>query len=195
MSESTNVLEDKQEIADAIHRYCRSLDRMDRELMASVFHPTGTTSYPKFEGTWMEFVDWVWEMHSAFESHSHQITNLTIGVSEDRSFAVSEAYVTATLWSAEDDSKTAALANAPDGAGGSRPQTAGTKVGVWARYLDTWSRLGGRWGIDHRQCVVDIKTESAAIGLVGAGRRDREDPSYAVLEQVPELGALMGNAH
>ena len=35
-----------------------------------------------------------------------------------------------------------------------------------------------RWRIDHRICVVDMTTEQPATGLVGAGRRDPEDPSY-----------------
>ncbi len=96
--------------------------------------------------------------------------------------------MTATLWKAASDSKTVTLADAPDGAGGVQAQTRGMKVGVWARYLDKWSRSDDGWAIDHRECVVDIKTETEAVGLVGAARRDREDPSYAVLEEIPGFG-------
>jgi hypothetical protein len=49
---------------------------------------------------------------------------------------------------------------------------------VRARYLDQWSRSDGRWAIFHRVCVVDFKTELAAVGLVGDGRRDKSDQSY-----------------
>ena len=73
MNEVASTLQARQEITEGIYRYCRSLDRMDRELMSTVFHPSGTVQYPKFQGTWMEFVDWVWDLHRAFESHSHQI--------------------------------------------------------------------------------------------------------------------------
>ena len=188
------MVQDRQEISEGIYRYCRSLDRMDRELMSTVFHPSGTVQYPKFQGTWMEFVDWVWGLHRAFESHSHQISNILIRFGEGGSSAVSESYVTATLWKPANDSPTLPLAEAPDGAGGAQAQTKGTKVGVWARYLDQWSRSDDGWAIDHRECVVDMKTETDAVGLVGTGRRDRADPSYALLEETPGLRVRMQGA-
>ena len=30
---------DRQEILDCIHRYCRAVDRADRDLLVSVYHP------------------------------------------------------------------------------------------------------------------------------------------------------------
>ena len=137
--------------------------------MSTVFHPSGTVQYPRFQGTWMEFVDWVWDLHRAFESHSHQIANVIIRFNEGGLSAVSESYVTATLWRPATDSKTVTLADAPDGAGGVQAQTRGTKVGVWARYLDKWSRADDGWAIDHRECVVDIKTRDGG----GGSRRGR----------------------
>lgn len=34
---------DRQAILDCIHRYCRGVDRMDRQLTLSVYHPVRLT--------------------------------------------------------------------------------------------------------------------------------------------------------
>jgi hypothetical protein len=158
-------LEARADIADAIYRYCRSLDRMDRDLMATVFHPAATVQYPTFEGGWQGFADFMWPRHRAFDQHSHQVSNVVVTVSADGASALSEAYVTATLWRACTDS----TADSPRG----------TSTQTLARYLDRWSLADGRWAIDHRQCVVDAVTEVTGPGLLGAGRRDGDDPSCA----------------
>ena len=32
---------DRQDILDCVHRYCRAVDRFDREMLLSVYHPPG----------------------------------------------------------------------------------------------------------------------------------------------------------
>jgi acetylornithine deacetylase/succinyl-diaminopimelate desuccinylase-like protein len=140
---------------------------MDRDLMATVFHPAATVRYPAFEGPWLRFVDWVWGLHRAFDSHSHQMANAIIRLDPDRRSAVSESYVSATFWQ-----------RGVNGAVAENVLPAGTQTEVRARYLDNWSLADACWRIDHRICVVDIKTEQPAVGLVGEGRRDFDDPSY-----------------
>ncbi|MGD0699304.1 MAG: nuclear transport factor 2 family protein [Trebonia sp.] len=168
----------RQEISEVLALYCRSIDRMDKELMAAVFQPNATVRYPKFEGAWTEFVDWMWALHRAYEIHSHQMSNVIFSPASDTSSAVTESYVSASLWTPAAGSSTTDLAAAPDAAGGAVAQTPGRQTEVRARYLDEWSLADGRWAIDHRVCIVDFKTELAAIGLVGEGRRDERDPSY-----------------
>ncbi len=57
----------------------------------------------------------------------------------------------------------------------------------WGRWLDSWSLRDGRWAIDHREAVLDchmpgIIDGSAFSDSNGAkSRRDRSDPSYALL--------------
>ena len=54
-------LEAKFAIAEVIYRYCRSLDRMDRDLADTVWHPGGTADYGvSFKGAGAEFLDRVW---------------------------------------------------------------------------------------------------------------------------------------
>lgn len=177
-AEDLRLVMDRQEISEVLARYCRSLDRMDKELMSAVFHPAATVRYGGFEGTWMQLVEWVWEKHQAFESHSHQMSNMIFSVAADGRSAVTESYVSATFWQSASGSPTVTVAVAPDGAGGAVAQTPGTQTEVRARYLDQWSRSEGRWAIDHRVCIVDFKTELTAVGLVGEGRRDESDLSY-----------------
>ena len=53
----------KQAVRDALSRYCRGLDRMDKAMAYAVWHPDGTADYEGiFEGTGHGFVDWVWEV-------------------------------------------------------------------------------------------------------------------------------------
>ena len=54
---------------------------------------------------------------------------------------------------------------------------------VWARYVDRWSRRDGRWGIDEARHLRDFDEIRDVVALSGPdrSRRDRSDPSYAVL--------------
>lgn len=149
----------KDEIRAQIYNYARGLDRMDRELATRVWHADGTANYiGTYEGTGAGFVDWVWPFHEQLTAHSHQITNVLIEV--DGGTAVSEAYVMASLHTQSVDGASTLL--------------------VRSRYADTWSKRDGRWAIDHRIAITDMRTTSVADdpGEPTEGRRDRGDPSY-----------------
>jgi hypothetical protein len=159
----------KQAIAEVIYSYCRGLDRMDRDLAVSTWHKDGTADYgPIFNGTGAGFVDWVWNAHTAFTAHSHQVTNILISVDLADDRAVSESYVTVALRTAPNE--------------GSVIDVVGR-----GRYLDRWSRRGDRWAIDHRQYVDDFQSvytmpaTDAIAASAATGRRGPDDPSYEVL--------------
>lgn len=153
---------DKLAIAEQLANYARAMDRIDHELGYAVWHPGGTARYgTMFDGTGRDFIDWVCGTHAQMIAHMHRVSNILIKVDGDS--AASEAYVHATLRFEQD---------------GVLRQ--GTALG---RYLDRWSRREGRWAIDHREYVQDIdEIVDAGPPLVGAfgGRRDRNDPSYAL---------------
>ncbi len=154
----------RQEIQDVLARYCRGLDRMDREMALSVWHADGTALYhDMYEGTGHGFIDWVWDAHTIMQRHSHQLANTLIKVDGDE--AMSESYVTVALWTE------------PDGEG--RQQ----EIISRGRYLDRWSKRHGRWAIDHREHVVDLQTiQDLQPGNVSAaGTRDASDPSFGYL--------------
>ena len=162
----------KQEILEVIHRYCRSMDRIDDDLARSVWHDDGTAHYSGiYEGTGHGFVEWVSEFHKGLVSTSHQITNTLIEVDGDT--AGSEAYVLVRLRFSRDDD--------------SRFDVCGI-----GRYLDRWSRRDGVWAVDHRvyvgdqSWIEDIPKRSGVPGAPGASKlaaaTDRSDPSYDFID-------------
>ncbi len=157
----------KQAITEVLFRYCRALDRMDRTLALSVWHPGSTADYgPLFAGSGAEFVDWVWAAHAGVAAHSHQITNVLIDVDGDR--ATSEAYVTVALRTKPEGGSIADIVDR-------------------GRYLDQWSWRKGVWAIDRRtfvedfQAVYPVALTEATDGSQATGRRGPTDPSYGVL--------------
>jgi hypothetical protein len=154
----------KQEITEVLYRYCRGMDRMDRELTSSAWHPDGTAQNgDRFFGTGEEYIDRVWPAHGAMKLHNHQTVNILIEVDLDAGLATSESYFTAVLRA--------------------EPEP-GTLVDIVSRgrYLDRLSRRDGRWALDHRQLVEELRHAvpvSADMAEVPTeSRRDREDPSY-----------------
>jgi hypothetical protein len=171
--------EAKLAITEVIYRYCRALDRMDRELADTVWHADGTADYgPTFQGSAAGLLDRLWSNHAKLLGHSHQVTNILIEVRGDR--AGSEAYVTGTLWNVSDSGDL-------------------THMVALGRYIDEWSRRDEVWAIDHRRFVYDLAYSSAPPVSAGSSedaltrlatqrdprkalaRRDRTDPSYAVI--------------
>lgn len=134
------MLIDKSEIRDVLSRYCRGLDRMDKEMAYGVWHPGATAFYDGiYEGTGRGFIDWVWQAHATMDRHSHQITNVLIEVHGDR--ATCEAYVTVVLWTLPDEY-------------GRQKELVGR-----GRYLDRFARKNGRWAIEHRTHLLDMSSE------------------------------------
>jgi hypothetical protein len=156
----------REAIRQQLHNYCRAMDRRDDELGYAVWHEDGTADYGAgvFQGSGRDFVDQVSRNHLKRTVHSHQIATVGIVVDGDR--AASEAYATVRLRTAVDDGFTEEF--------------------YAGRYLDRWSRRGGRWAIDHRIWVLDFDEADRPVvaRLPGGSRRDPDDPSYAVLRSV-----------
>jgi SnoaL-like protein len=161
----------KQAIRENMQNYCRGIDRLDRDLFTSVWHPDATVDYEGMNRcSAAEITDIFMENHRGWAFHSHQITNSTIKVTGDR--AVSETYVTAVVRSF------------PDSSGHS------VDMHYRGRYLDRWSKREGRWAIDHRHLITDILSEYDVVDQFAGelpdradtstqlARRDRDDPMY-----------------
>jgi hypothetical protein len=153
----------KQAITEVLYRYCRSLDRMDEALYATVFQPGAPLDYGEyFNGTAEEFRSWVWAAHETMQAHSHQIANVLIEVAPDGRSAVSESYVTVCLRTKPD------------------AQGAVHDVIDRGRYLDRWVRGDdGAWRISARANVSDVQQliDASASPAVTV-RRDHTDPSF-----------------
>ncbi|WP_404478648.1 nuclear transport factor 2 family protein [Novosphingobium sp. BL-52-GroH] len=155
----------KQEITEQIYRYCRAMDRMDRELGRKVWHEDGRADYGTiFQGLGSEFITYVNEYHGSIIQHSHQVSNILISVSGEA--ATSESYVTAALRFADGDRVMQATAR--------------------GRYLDNWSFRDQRWAVDLRQYVHDFddRREITEQRLPSGSYRDERDPVYALERQL-----------
>jgi short-subunit dehydrogenase len=114
-----------------------------------------------YRGSGKGVIDWICTQHLQGLYHSHQVSNVLIELAGDR--AGSESYVTASLRMMQ----------------GERLM----QVTVWGRYVDRWSRRAGRWGLDERVFLRDFDEirEVTAMARYDTARRDRTDPSYAIL--------------
>ena len=160
----------KQEITEAIYRYCRAYDRMDLAMALDVWHPGGTVAYAGlYDGPAADYFGPSWSYRATLANFSHQVTNILIDLDGDR--AASEAYVTASLQQHPGD----------DGI---------IREDLYrGRYLDRWSSRAGRWAIDHRHFIPDsftrIAFDASTIrpGFLGLARKDSSDPSYGYLRK------------
>ncbi len=124
----------KQAITEVIHRYCRGMDRMDKELTLSCWHPDGTDDHaPLYAGSAEGFIEWLWPVHAAMISTRHVVSNILIEIKGDT--AGSETYWTVYLRTPYD--------------GGVYDIIAG------GRYVDTFECVNGTWAIRHRQSLSD----------------------------------------
>ena len=71
-----NDLGDRQAIRDCLASYCRAVDRMDRELLLSCYHPDALDDHGIFVGGPEAFADWVFDLQGRMQtSTQHIITN------------------------------------------------------------------------------------------------------------------------
>jgi ketosteroid isomerase-like protein len=161
---------DRQDILDCIHRYCRAVDRFDRDLLLSVYHPDAIDDHGMFVGGPTAFADWAFGYHSLYQNLTHHsVTNHSCELAGDTAHCE-------TYWFFSGSNKD--------------PQT-GRELPPslhFGRYIDRFERRNGRWAIAARACIIEwhaalgefsMPAEAAAAGAAtGVGRRDRSDLSY-----------------
>jgi hypothetical protein len=163
-------LEARNEILDVLHRYCRAVDRTDKELLLELYHPDAIDDHGFFRGDPDEYAAWVIPMLKGYSKHhTHTLSNTLIefGPGPD------EAKVESHIWACHVPFEPA------DG-----EDVVEILVG---RFLDRFERRDGKWLIAHRLLVVDWDTTiplSSAFGdpsawpggLPPRGGRRGEDP-------------------
>ena len=169
MSTDAPTLDDliaRTEITDVIQRLARGTDRLDRELMASCYHPDGFDDHNSFRGSGDEFADWVCEVLPHFAATTHFIALPYIRLDGD--VAQVDTYCVAHHVGRPGDDGLA------------------TDMVMGLRYLDRFERRDGHWRIAKRVCAFDWNysvpfdptatfqwAEDFTVGV-----RDRTDPSY-----------------
>jgi len=133
-------LEDRRAIYHCVARCARGLDRFDRELLLSAYHPDATDDHGKFVGGPEEFADWVFAAHRKhYVSHHHALLNHLVDL--DGAVAHGETYFQFVAMNVE---------------GRAFSMTGG-------RYLDRFEKRGSDWRIAHRVCVREWAVQDAVV--------------------------------
>jgi hypothetical protein len=155
------VMLDKQQIHDVMMRYCRAVDRVDEELLRSVYHPDAVDNHGLFNGAAADFVPWcITQLRQAYTATQHFIGNELIEVEGDQAWC--EFYFVAY--------------HRYERKGEPRHMSAG------GRYVDRWERRRGEWRISERTVVVDWqrvdRVHEPDASMLTPGLRSRQDLSY-----------------
>lgn len=153
-------LSDRQAIYDCMVRYCRGMDRLDRDCISSCYHDDALDDHGNFVGHYSDFIDWSFEFHITYQVHSqHSISNHFCELDGDTAHC--ETYY--TFWG--------------------RNKTEPEYTSCVGRYTDRLEKRDGRWAIAQRICTVDSMDGEVAPQAAGADNfypisRDHNDPSY-----------------
>jgi hypothetical protein len=184
---------DRQEIEQILKLYCRAIDRVDVDLLKSIYHPEATDDHGSFSGNAHEFADYITtSMRTGIIDGIHTVTHCTIDV--DGNFATSEAYYWAyQLCPGGEDSVRAFFGDTyadAQLAAGKIEQNQDYYCG--GRYIDLFEKRAGVWKILRRKITNEwndirpnerLTTEGHVAHFNLPGRRDRQDPVY--LNTVP----------
>ena len=155
---------DRSEIMDALARYCRGVDRLDVELLNSVYHADAEDDHVVLQASGPEIGQRLVDLMSGMATSSLHYIALPM-IRLDGDFAYSETYWMSKHLAMDGDTEMRREAN--------------------GRYVDSWERRSGEWRIKKRQVLLEsVHREPIADpdpGMRSAVRRDRKDPSYEVL--------------
>lgn len=164
---------DKQRIYELTTRYCRGVDRVDRDLIASVFHPDGTCEFGALLLEGREAVaDAISKAAGGCILTFHMIGNHHVDLNGD--VAASETYfLSASTVSAGEGDKELRM-----------------RAG---RYVDRFERRDGEWKIKTRTVVEDwCKFMDLPVLPEGVsfrpGQQGAIDPLYTLLSAVAPKG-------
>lgn len=166
--EAMRALLDRTQIIDLSHRYSRACDRLDRDLLSSVYWPDGSDDHGSFRGSAPDYVDWVMNLLASWVSTLHHNGNFLIELDGDDAYGELHwtGYYTFRNEAGELQDMLAA-----------------------GRYLDRYQRRNGEWRILHRSCVSDWRQilpgeawRDASGSPLLVGRRGQEDLSYHIRE-------------
>jgi len=167
MTSGVELESDRWKIYEVVLRYCRGIDRGDRELMCSAYHPDGIDHHTGFSGSAADLAVWLEPLWRDYKGSMHFVGNHWAEIVGDR--AAVETYGMSVHWGELDDDK--------------RNTTNGF------RYIDHMTKRNGRWGILERWAVRDWTRSDAgryvAKEATGpSGSRDCDDPLWKLRKQL-----------
>lgn len=165
LREAVATLVAKDQIRDCLYRYCRGIDRIDADLIASAFHDDAIIDFGTlFKGPKADFIETSIAVQKRQTDCQHLIGNILIELDGD--VAAVESYEMARH-----------LTPLPNGL---------KDMVMAARTLDRFERRHGRWAIAYRKKVLDWSRFLNADRSMHDGSpvtlavRDEDDLSYAL---------------
>jgi hypothetical protein len=155
---------ERQDILDCLIRFCRGMDRFDRELFQSAFHADAVIAAGPFVGGPEELFEWASKLHEQGQSSTHHnLLNHSCDIEGD--VAHTETYYLFV--------------------GRNRDETNWMAGG---RYIDRLERREGEWKIALRTNAIEWSGMVPTLPIPFAGvpdiqlngtpARSKEDPSY-----------------
>lgn len=127
MEDRLIYLLDRQDILDVVTRYCRGVDRFDKELALSAFHEDAMIDQSVFVGGPEEFWDFARNMHGTYHDMTqHYVANHVCDITGDVAHAETYFFYAAL-----------------------NKQGAPFSL-MGGRYVDKLEKRGGRWAISER---------------------------------------------
>lgn len=161
LKEQVQRLIDRQEIWDVIQQFARAVDRLDRELYETTYHPGAIDDHGVFIGGRDEFYDWMEPvLREQRHSTQHFMGNHVVEIDGDTAHA--ETYFINSSMTKQ-----------------GKPFTM-----VGGRYVDRLVRENGRWVIFKRVLLTDWQLPLAADAF------EKTDPSAAFAHFPPREQAL-----
>ena len=162
---------DKQDIYELMCRYCRGVDRMDKELTLSCFWPGAIDVHVGkggrlHTGTAEAFFDHEWEGFKEFTASQHYLCNMLIEVDGDQ--ALAETYQFSFYWKAPGDDPALNWQNCN-------------------RYHDRFEKRDGEWRILRREFYRNFSVPIVPTGFPNAENgwpalsQSHDDPAYRTL--------------
>ncbi len=164
---------DKQRLREVLLRYCRAVDRLDIDLLRSVFHPDAVHVYQGRTPTpVIELFETLPATMRAYASFTHSISNCYFRVEGD--YAEGETYVHSTHMARVTTHIESEWL---------------VPYVVSGRYLDRFERRDGEWRIAYRTYATDWANVPGRLEQHGQeGRMDRSDPSYVAVPLLAGVG-------
>jgi hypothetical protein len=155
---------DRQDILDCLTRFSRGMDRFDRDLFLSAFHPDAIIAAGPFVGDREALYRWALPMHEQGQvATHHNLLNFTCEIDGDT--AHSEIYYLFVGRNRDD-----------------------TNWMAGGRYIDRLERRNGIWRIAFRTNAIEWSGMVPSLPIPfadvtdidgnGAPSRDKDDPSY-----------------
>lgn len=155
---------DQQDILDCLIRFSRGMDRFDRELFLSAFHPDAEIAAGSYVGGPVPLYEWASSLHEQGQVATHH-NLLNVSYDIDGDIAHTETYYLFV--------------------GRNRDESNWVAGG---RYLDRLEKRAGAWRIAFRNNIIEwsgmVPTMALPFADVpdlfgnGAPARSRDDPSY-----------------